>query len=87
MKLGRGAKKSNQNLVGLRVGDKKRKRKFSTTYKTARLRATRRRGGSVADRGAHAAARDEFSLGRNRANRTGIPARLERVINTPERNS
>ena len=39
---------------------------------------------------ARAAAREEFliSLGRNdRANRTGIPARLERVINTPERNS
>jgi hypothetical protein len=44
----------------------------------------------LADRGAGAAGGDEFliSLGRNdRANRTGIPARLERVINTPERNS
>jgi hypothetical protein len=48
-----------------------------------------RRGG-VAERGASAAARDEFliSLGRNdRAKSHGIPARLERVINTPERNS
>ena len=39
--------------------------------------------------GAGAAGGDEFliSLGRNdRANRTGIPARLERVINTPEHN-
>jgi hypothetical protein len=53
-------------------------------------RAPRRRRGCVADRGAGAAGGDEFliSLGRNdRANRTGIPARLERVINTPERNS
>jgi hypothetical protein len=44
----------------------------------------------LADRGAGAAGGDEFliSLERNdRANRTGIPARLERVINTPERNS
>jgi len=50
--------------------------------------ATLGRRGCVAVGGAHAAARDEFSLGRNdRANRTGIPARLERVINTPERNS
>jgi len=52
--------------------------------------AARRCGGRVAARGARAAGGDEFliSLGRNdRANRTGIPARLERVINTPERNS
>jgi hypothetical protein len=45
--------------------------------------------GGVAARSARAAGGDEFliSLGRNRANRTGIPARLEQVINTPERNS
>ena len=52
--------------------------------------AARRRGCGVATRGARAAGDDELliSLGRNdRANRTGIPARLERVINTPERNS
>jgi hypothetical protein len=46
--------------------------------------------GGLVVRGACAAADDEFliNLGRNeRANRKGIPARLERLINTPERNS
>jgi hypothetical protein len=45
---------------------------------------------AAAARGARAAARDEFliSLGETTVPiRTGIPARLERVINTPERNS
>jgi hypothetical protein len=61
------------------------------TYKATRVHHAHRRRGSVAARGARAAAGDEFliSLGRYDPcqSRTGIPAWLERVINTPERNS